>query len=108
MSFDEVFYDGEPQPRSAFLARATRVHTIKALEDPGQMIGGDSAAGVADSHDSVLARTLRGDTDTTSGGGVAPRGVEQGREGLSRRLRTASFRPLDWFGPYLANFGTHG
>src|SRR5689334_2179720 len=44
---DEVLHDGEPEPRTARLARATGVDAVEALEDARQVLGGDAAPRVA-------------------------------------------------------------
>src|SRR5712664_4453849 len=88
-----MLHDGETDPRAPFLARAAGVHAIEALEDAGQVIGADTGAGVADSHDSVMSYALREDTDATAGWRVPQRVVEQVGEDLTQRLGIAVHGP---------------
>src|SRR5829696_5653436 len=45
---DEVADDRQTQPRAALRARASRVHTVEALEDAGQVLGSNPDPGVRD------------------------------------------------------------
>src|SRR6185312_11502866 len=45
---DEVAHDGEPESGAARVARPAGIHSIKALEDAGQVLGRDADARIAD------------------------------------------------------------
>ena len=68
------------------LAVARGVAAIEALEDVGEVRGGDAVAGVRDRELDVLARCLRVDPDGPTGGRVPERVGEQVRQQLEDAL----------------------
>src|SRR5436309_7625981 len=82
MCLDQVFDYGQTEPRAAFLAGTSGVYAVEALENAGQVIRRDARAGVADSHDSGTARSLRADADPAARGRMPQRVVEQVGEDL--------------------------
>src|SRR3989442_15954860 len=89
MCLDQVLDDRQTEPRAAFLARATRVYAVEALEDAGQVIRRDAAAGVGDSHDRGASCALYGDMDPTASWRVPQRVVEQVGEDLPQSFGVA-------------------
>src|SRR2546427_10486553 len=57
--FHQVLDDRQSEPRAAFLPRAAGVHTVEALEDAREVLGGHAGAGVGHANDDVAAVTLR-------------------------------------------------
>src|SRR5580693_3070944 len=44
MELDEVLHDGEAEARPAWIARARLVHTVEALENPREILVGNSGS----------------------------------------------------------------
>src|SRR5882762_6236122 len=90
MCLDEMLNDRQPEPRAAFLTRATGVHTVEPLENAGEVLGGDAAARIAHPDDDVVPRALRGHADATTGRRMTHRVIKQIREDLLQRFGIAA------------------
>src|SRR5206468_337107 len=51
VTLGDVPNDGEAQARAARLARASRIHAVKALEEARQMLAGNAGTGIGDGED---------------------------------------------------------
>src|SRR5262245_16180561 len=70
---DQPGRDGEPETRAAVLARSRSVRLAESLEDEALLVGGDSDAGVSDSHfEGGAVRIVAGDADAN--GNLTPFG----------------------------------
>src|SRR5262249_41430959 len=79
---DDMFHDGQPQPGSAALARTGLVHTIKALEDPGQVLRSDAWAEIAHKKLYSLSLLPRANYDFLSALSITHRVADQFAEDL--------------------------
>src|SRR5712691_4762475 len=86
----EVLDDRQAEPRAAFLPRAAGVHTVEALEDAREVLGGDAGAGVGHPNDDVAAVSLRGHADTATPRRMPQRVIKEICEDLLQRVGIAA------------------
>src|SRR5499426_616052 len=84
LCFDEMFHDGEPQAGPPLLARTAGIDSVESLKNASQVLGGDSASRVADSHENVSTRRRSEDAHPATGRRVTQRVVEQIGEDLTQ------------------------
>jgi len=64
---DQVSNDREPESRSTFVARASRVDAIESLEDSAEVLGRNAAASVSNHEcDATVRRSFRAHRDSTA------------------------------------------
>src|SRR5262245_48696556 len=87
VGFDERLCDGQSDAGAAMIAVAGGVRPVEAFEYMGQVVDGDTFAGIADGDHELFRIEARGDFDLTIRRSVAQGVVQKVGEHLRKSLR---------------------